>query len=86
MGATTPQLATVRPRMFEPLEPRNTLNGSVRRIDLVGLAAGRSRLVEHHSDERAFDLDEADTVIAAGRGVARRWESSARRRRFSTRP
>ena len=25
MGATTPQLATVRPRMFEPLEPRDTL-------------------------------------------------------------
>jgi len=69
MGATTPQLATVRPRMFEPLEPRDTPDGSVRRIELDGLAAARSRLVEHNSDERAFDLDEADTVIAAGRGV-----------------
>jgi electron transfer flavoprotein alpha subunit len=68
MGATTPQLATVRPRMFEPLDPRES-NGSVRTIDLDGLAGARSRLVEHGSGERAFDLDEADTVIAAGAGV-----------------
>jgi electron transfer flavoprotein alpha subunit len=69
MGATTPQLATVRPRMFAPLEPRNGSDGAVRRIELNGLAAPGSRLVEQHSGERAFDLDEADTVIAAGAGI-----------------
>jgi len=74
MGATTPQLATVRPRMFEPLEPRDTLNGSVRKIELDGLTPARSRLVEHDADERAFDLDEADTVIAAGRDVGEAME------------
>jgi electron transfer flavoprotein alpha/beta subunit len=69
MGATTPQLATVRPRMFEPLEPQNVPDGQVRRLELGGLATARSRLVEHRADERAFELDEADTVIAAGAGV-----------------
>jgi electron transfer flavoprotein alpha/beta subunit len=69
MGATTPQLATVRPRMFTPFEPRDGLSADVRTINLDGLAPPGSRLVEHNSGERAFELDEADTVIAAGRGV-----------------
>jgi electron transfer flavoprotein alpha subunit len=69
MGATTPQLATVRPRMFEPLEPRDSADGEVRRFALNGAAAARSRLVEHDAGQRAFELDEADTVIAVGAGL-----------------
>ena len=70
MGATTPQLATVRPRMFEPLEPRNNSNGGeLRRFELGDLPPPRVRLVEHDAGERAFDLDEADTVVAVGAGV-----------------
>jgi electron transfer flavoprotein alpha subunit len=69
MGATTPQLATVRPRMFEPLEPRNVVNGEVRRFELDELPPPRARLLEHDAGERAFDLDEADTVVAVGVGV-----------------
>jgi len=69
MGATTPQLATVRPRMFTPLEPRNVLDGEVRRFELDGAAPVRSRLIEHDPGERAFDLDEADAVLAIGAGV-----------------
>jgi electron transfer flavoprotein alpha subunit len=70
MGATTPQLATVRPRMFEPLEPRNSLNGGEsRRFELDELPPPRTRLLEHDAGERAFDLDEADTVVAVGAGV-----------------
>jgi electron transfer flavoprotein alpha subunit len=69
MGATTPQLATVRPRMFTPFEARDGSSAEVRRIKLDGLAAPRSRLTAHDSGEQAFDLDEADTVIAAGAGV-----------------
>jgi electron transfer flavoprotein alpha subunit len=69
MGATTPQLATVRPRMFEPLEPDDAAAGEIRNFALEGSVQARSRLVEHHPTERAFDLDEADTVIAVGAGV-----------------
>src|SRR5439155_19166902 len=36
MGATTPQLATVRPRMFEPLEPSGS-EGELVRFELNGL-------------------------------------------------
>jgi electron transfer flavoprotein alpha subunit len=69
MGATTPQLATVRPRMFEPLEPRETSNGEIRRFQLDDTANARSRLLERDATERSFELDEADTVLAVGAGV-----------------
>jgi electron transfer flavoprotein alpha subunit len=69
MGSTTPQLATVRPRMFEPLEPSDSAEGEIRSFDLDGARQARSRLVEHDVGERAFDLDEADTVFAVGAGV-----------------
>ena len=69
MGATTPQLATVRPRMFEPLEPSDLGQGEIRRLSFEGSFTPRSRLIEHASEERAFDLDEADTVLAVGADV-----------------
>jgi electron transfer flavoprotein alpha subunit len=68
MGATTPQLATVRSRMFEPLEPRD-FDAEVRRFELEALPEARTRLLEQHGHERAFDLDEADVVVAAGAGL-----------------
>ncbi len=69
MGATTPQLATVRPRMFDPLEPRDDAEAEVRVLPLGDIPQSRTRLVDSKADERAFDLDEADIVIAAGAGV-----------------
>jgi electron transfer flavoprotein alpha/beta subunit len=69
MGATTPQLATVRSRMFEPLEPNDSAEGAVRRFELARRPAARTRLLEHRADERAFDLDEAEVVVAAGAGL-----------------
>ena len=69
MGATTPQLATVRPRMFDPLEPRDGAGAEVRRFALDGLAEPRIRLLERDTSGRAFDLDEAEAVLAVGAGV-----------------
>jgi electron transfer flavoprotein alpha subunit len=68
MGATTPQLATVRPRMFEPLEPHET-EAEIRAFAVERLAEPRSRLLERDTGERAFELDEADIVVALGAGV-----------------
>ncbi len=68
MGATTPQLATVRPRMFEPLEPRDS-NVEYRALALGDLPEPGSRLIERGASERGFDLDEADVVLAAGASV-----------------
>src|ERR687886_718475 len=44
MGATTPQLATVRARMFEPLEPAG-VEPQIERVDLNGLPEPKLRLI-----------------------------------------
>jgi electron transfer flavoprotein alpha/beta subunit len=64
MGATTPQLATVRPRMFEPLEARD-VDAVIERFELDPLPEPRSALVEHRPAP-AFDLDEKDVVVLLG--------------------
>jgi electron transfer flavoprotein alpha subunit len=70
MGSTTPQLATVRTRMYEPLEPRDN-DGDVQRFDLDGLPEPRARLVEQldRPDSDGFALDAADVVICVGTEV-----------------
>src|SRR2546421_3821993 len=57
MGSTTPQLATVRSRMFEPLEPRD-MEVPAERLELGDLPAPAARLVERTA-EPARELDEA---------------------------
>jgi electron transfer flavoprotein alpha subunit len=66
MGRTTPQLATVRARMYEPLEPRNG-QAEIRSFELGPLPDPRARLVQQQHDERTgLDLDAADVVVFAG--------------------
>ncbi len=50
MGATTPQLATVRPRMYEPLEPRDAQ--AEERVETLGLPVSPIRLLERRPYER----------------------------------
>jgi electron transfer flavoprotein alpha subunit len=64
MGATTPQLASVRARMFEPLEPRET-EPRIERFDLGALPEPTNRLVDRRPAP-ARDLDEADVVVCLG--------------------
>jgi electron transfer flavoprotein alpha subunit len=64
MGATTPQLATVRPRMFAPLEPRDSA-AEIERFEVNELPSPRAQLVERRL-EPAHDLDEADVVVLLG--------------------
>ena len=69
MGRTTPQLATVRPRMFESLEPRD-VEVEVRQIDVGALPEGPTRVLERsETDPRPRRLDEADLVVAVGADV-----------------
>src|SRR5206468_5383135 len=69
MGRTSPQLATVRPRMFEPLEPRDA-QAEVRQIDVGALPEGPTRVLERsETDPRPRRLDEADLVVAVGADV-----------------
>jgi electron transfer flavoprotein alpha subunit len=70
MGATTPQLATVRARMFEPVEPRD-LEPHCEWFELDGMPRAQITPVERHFDGRtaAYALDEAEIVVLAGPGV-----------------
>jgi len=68
MGSTTPQLATVRPRMYEPLEPRDSTEPQVSRFNVGRLPQPRTRLLEHRPlDGRdGHALDAATVVDLAG--------------------
>jgi electron transfer flavoprotein alpha subunit len=66
MGTTTPQLATVRPRMYEPLDPRDDPEPEVRRVELGNPRVPRLSLVERRASLNAGVLDEADVVVCAG--------------------
>jgi electron transfer flavoprotein alpha subunit len=68
MGATTPQLATVLPRMYEPLRPRD-FDAEIRRLDLGGLSEPKVRLVERTRDCESYELDEKDVVVGVGPSV-----------------
>jgi len=73
MGRTTPQLATVRPRMFDVLEPREQ-TARVERFELELLPEPRAALVEHRPAP-AFDLDEQDVVVLLGPDAPPGWTS-----------
>jgi electron transfer flavoprotein alpha subunit len=66
MGATTPQLATVRPRMFEPLEPRENAEGEAVRVPLEALPEPVAQVVERRTTSPAYELDEAAAVLGVG--------------------
>jgi electron transfer flavoprotein alpha subunit len=67
LGRTNPQLATVRSRMFEPLEPRDVA-GEVHRVTLDGLQPARTTLLVRRGGTDAWKLDEADIVVLVGPG------------------
>ena len=65
MGRTTPQLATVRARMFEPLEPRD-VDATVERIELGELPGGSHAKLIDRKAAPARELDEADVIVCLG--------------------
>ena len=65
LGATTPQLATVLPRMYEPLEPRD-FDTEIHRLDLGPLPEPKVRLVARTGDRSSYDLDEREVVVGVG--------------------
>jgi electron transfer flavoprotein alpha subunit len=68
MGATTPQLATVRARMYEPLDPRTETAAD--EIEEVELPTPSLRLLERQPHDAAgAELDEADIVLLLGEGA-----------------
>ena len=75
MGATTPQLATVRPRMFEPLEPRQDLEPEQHRMPLetvqpARLLHGRRTAAEKGPDDAGRGRHGLLIVIVWEKGAA----------------
>lgn len=64
MGRTTPQFATVRPRMFAPLEPRD-VEARITHVD-VDTSVDRSMRHVESKPSPARDLDEHDVVVCLG--------------------
>jgi electron transfer flavoprotein alpha subunit len=67
--ATTPQLATVLPRMYEPLEPREDVEIEVRKLDVGPLTNEGMRLVERGAEHDSYRIDDADVVSLLGSGI-----------------
>jgi electron transfer flavoprotein alpha subunit len=69
MGRTTPQLATVRPGMFAPVEPRDGVEAHVESVGVEG--ASGMKLVERRRepDTAGYELDAADVVLCVGKGI-----------------
>jgi electron transfer flavoprotein alpha subunit len=72
MGATTPQLASVRPGMFAPVEPRDDTEAETFTVDLG--AGTRMRLLEsvHAPDTAGYELDGAEICLCVGKGIGGR--------------
>ena len=70
MGATTPQLATVRPRMFEPVEPRDGAEADVHHVTLSNPVPPRTRVAARlEGGDPGYELDEAAVVVCLGGGL-----------------
>jgi electron transfer flavoprotein alpha subunit len=71
MGATTPQLATVRPGMFAPVEPRDDAEADVTDLRAGDLPEPQARLVarEHGRETAGYELDAATVCLCAGKGI-----------------
>ena len=69
MGRTTPQLATVRPGMFTPVEPRDDVDAEISSLAVPDTT--RYRLVgrEHRPDTAGYELEAADVVLTVGKGI-----------------
>jgi electron transfer flavoprotein alpha subunit len=72
LGATTPQLATIRPRMYEPVEARDGVDIEVRNLDVGALPEPRVRRAGGTKDRDSYRIDDADVVSLLGPGIGSR--------------
>jgi electron transfer flavoprotein alpha subunit len=69
LGATTPQLATIRPRMYEPVEPRDAVDVEVRNLKIGALPEPRVRRAGGTTHRDSYRIDDADIVSLLGPGI-----------------
>jgi electron transfer flavoprotein alpha subunit len=71
MGATTPQLATVRPGMFSAVSPRDDADAEIGELSVGELPEPSTRLVarEHSRETAGYELDAASVCLCVGKGI-----------------
>ena len=69
LGSSTPQLATIRPRMYEPVEPRDGVDVEMRKLDVGALPEPRVRRASGTKDRDSYRIDDADVVSLLGAGI-----------------
>jgi len=70
-----PQMATVRPNVFSPGEPDGSRKGHIEDFEVaLSPAVIRTKLVaaEHLADEGKIGMEDADIIVAAGRGCQKK--------------
>jgi electron transfer flavoprotein alpha subunit len=69
-GGKKPQIATLRPNIFAPVEPQESRSASVTKVPFQAPAGLRSRLIETKTNEGAtVELSEARVIVSGGRGL-----------------
>ena len=64
-----PQMATIRPGVFEAAPPGNDRDGEIERVDVVVEEADTLTEVLERSTGETADVTEADRIVAAGGGI-----------------
>ncbi len=65
-----PQMATVRPRSTKPAEPQKGRKGEIIRVKApTELLASRVKRLDFVPDESEHGLQDADNIVAVGRGI-----------------
>ena len=67
-----PQMATVRHKVFKPLEPDASRKGEIIKWDYPGKLKSRTKLLEIVKDEtQQVKLTDADIIVSGGRGLGK---------------
>ncbi|RLB04642.1 MAG: electron transfer flavoprotein subunit alpha [Deltaproteobacteria bacterium] len=67
-----PQIVTIRPKSFPPMEKNESKKGEIILFDLeIDFPSTRAKVVSREKEKAGIQLEAAKVVICAGRGVAR---------------
>lgn len=64
-----PQMATVRPKVFKPLEPDFQRQGSVTLLDVPSPIESFVKKIKDYDNEEKLNLADADIIVGVGRGI-----------------
>lgn len=64
-----PQMATVRPKVFKPLEPDYTKTGKITILPAYSPIEGFVKKIKNIDNEEGANLSDADIIVSVGRGI-----------------